>query len=154
MSLLQGSLATIPKLEFSHSGSGNFSVVSYTADGDRIDLLVNEIGNYSGRRPINLFDGDEVAFIEVSADGSWTIELQPIFYATQFVGSSVSGSGADVVIGPAPPSGTSRLEITHTGDSNIAVWVYSTDDRDLLVNEIGNYSGTVLSIAGAILYDI
>ncbi len=34
------------------------------------------------------------------------------------------------------------------------IWVYSENDRDLLVNDAGNYSGTVLSIPGAILYDI
>lgn len=139
---------------FTHSGSGNFAVVSYDADGDRIDLLVNEVGAYEGRRPINLLIGEEVAFMEISANGSWTIELQPIFYATQFVGSSVSGTGADVVVDPDPPSGASRLTITHDGESNVAIWVYSADDRDLLVNEIGDYSGTVLSIPGAILYDI
>ena len=42
----------------------------------------------------------------------------------------------------------------YTGESNFAIWVYSTDDRDLLVNAIGTYSGTVFSIAGAFLYDI
>ena len=48
---------------------------------------------------------------------------------------------------------TAVLKITHRGDGNFAVWAYG-DDTDLLVNEIGSYTGeqivqpyTVLAIS-------
>ncbi len=42
-----------------------------------------------------------------------------------------------------PPSPVSRITFEHTGQSNFAVKIYDQDgDYDLLVNEIGNYSGS------------
>jgi hypothetical protein len=51
----------------SHQGSGNFAIWAYSEDGT--DLLVNEIGTYTGESL--LADGTFV--LEITADGSWTI---------------------------------------------------------------------------------
>jgi hypothetical protein len=51
---------------FTHSGSENFAVVSYSADSS--DLLINEIGHYHGQ--VQLPDGTQL--LAVSADGAWT----------------------------------------------------------------------------------
>lgn len=142
-------------LTITHAGSSNFAVLAYDAAGERLELLVNEIGNYRGVRPVNLLVDEIVAFLEISADGDWTVTARHASQAEQtFAGGSASGTGDAVVIDPAPPEAAVRLEVTHNGDSNFAVIAYSAQERDLLVNEIGVYSGTVLNIAGAILYDV
>ena len=52
-----------------HKGKSNFSVSEY-ADSVIMGLLVNEIGNYSGKVPASAGP----AIIVVTADGTWTIE--------------------------------------------------------------------------------
>ncbi len=60
-----------------HSGSSNFTVWSYNGNGDVTDLLVSTIGSYDGTPLVNLFVDGEIAFLEIGADGSWTVELRP-----------------------------------------------------------------------------
>ena len=41
------------------------------------------------------------------------------------------------------------MRLSHSGDSNFAVWIHGDNGgSDLLVNEIGRYSGTVLVEVG------
>lgn len=58
-----------PTWTINHKGKGNFSVAEY-ADSVILGLLVNEIGNYSGKVPA--YGGP--AIVVVTADGTWTIE--------------------------------------------------------------------------------
>ena len=120
-------------LSITYEGGRNFSVLSYDSSGDRIDLLVNVIGQYSGRVPVNFSVGEEVVELEITASGSWSITVQQLSSATAF-SDSVSGVGDDVV---AYLSTSSRITATHDGDSNFVVLAWSADGRDLLVNDIG-----------------
>ncbi|GAA3757531.1 hypothetical protein GCM10022225_48480 [Plantactinospora mayteni] len=55
--------------KITHSkGSSNFVVYAYNLDSGEGGLLVNEIGGYSGRRPL-----EAPALVQVKADGNWTI---------------------------------------------------------------------------------
>lgn len=133
-------------LEISYSGPSNFAVVSHGPDDDYLDLLVNEIGTYSGRRPVN-FDSTEgrVRYLEITASGPWTINVLPPSHAHTEWG----GSGNDVVA-ITSSSSNRPITLTHNGSSNFVVWSYSGTRRlDLEVNEIGSYTGTVLLDAGA-----
>ena len=134
-------------LSITYEGGRNFSVLSYDSSGDRIDLLVNVIGQYSGRVPVNFSVGEEVVELEITASGSWSITVQQLSSATAF-SDSVSGVGDDVV---AYLSTSSRITATHDGDRNFVVQAWSADGRDLLVNDIGAYDGTVRIDPGAIL---
>ena len=52
-----------------------------------------------------------------------------------------TGKGDDLVaIQSGAFAGLDSVKITNSGQSNFVVWAYE-DTRDLLVNEIGNYSG-------------
>lgn len=136
-------------LHIEHSGGSNFAVVTYSAAGERLDLLVNEIGAYSGTVPVNLYSGEEVAEIEITAGGAWTIEaLPPADLPT--LGDTAEGTGDAVLINL---SDSTRLSITHEGESNFAVLSHGAR-RELLVNEIGSYSGTVRVDSGSVLLQI
>ncbi|GID26635.1 hypothetical protein [Paractinoplanes brasiliensis] len=57
------------KAKITHSkGSSNFVVKAYSLETGDGGLLVNEIGGYSGTRPL-----PAPALVEVTADGSWSI---------------------------------------------------------------------------------
>jgi hypothetical protein len=126
-----------------HSGSRNFIVKAYDSS-DRHDLLVNEIGNYYGSCLITLTD---VSRIEVTASGDWSINISQLTFpdGNRDI-TSLSGSGAYVSYIFDAPAGT--WSFTHDGSRNFIVYAYFTDgtslstkNRDLVINEIGVYSG-------------
>ncbi len=106
--------------------------------GDGQDtLLVNAIGSYSGRHFVNL--AGDLTRLQVSADSSWTITLEPVSVLTGDK-NRTQGHGDDVVYFDKG----SKAAITHTGEANFVVQETSDSaGKDLLVNEIGNYRGTV-----------
>ncbi|WP_433826628.1 hypothetical protein ACQP2E_31620 [Actinoplanes sp. CA-015351] len=60
---------TATKAKITHSkGSANFVVYAYSLETGEGGLLVNEIGGYSGTRPLQA-----PALVEITADGNWTI---------------------------------------------------------------------------------
>jgi hypothetical protein len=127
--------------------SSNFAVWAVDSTGAKYDLLVNEIGGYSGTHLVTLpYSSDSIWGLEVTASGlSWTIAVSPLTTATSWASGTFNGSGSNVVAVPAPSAPTS-VTFTHSGSSNFAVWAVDGSGKqiDLLVNEIGPYSGTVL----------
>lgn len=141
---------TIPSdpaiVTFTHDGSSNFVVRPFDASFETGSSLVNVIGPYEGTRPLQIFEGEEVAGFEITADGNWTFLIEHVLYARSGSCSQavVEGDGDDVVsiddfIGAGGPA-----DITHDGDSNFIVHAYGGGDNSSLVNEIGPYEGTVL----------
>jgi len=118
-----------------HRGGSNFAVWSLDSGLNETDLLVNEIGNYDGRvlGPLDAYGG-----ISIEADGNWVVQVVPASQAPRTSGT-VQGSGDDVFFWDGPDRTVAAL--THDGDSNFAVWLYSANGRDLLVNEIGPFVG-------------
>jgi len=98
-------------------------------------LLVNTIGGYSGTHFINLRDNSLTTRLTINADGPWQVEISD----TTHVSLGSSGTGDKAIFLPGPGS---KAKITNTGDANFVVQSYGATS-DLLVNEIGGYSGTV-----------
>lgn len=129
-----------------HVGWSNFAVHTLDSTMDSTDLLVNTIGNYSGTV---LFDassrGGESTALKITADGPWTVKLLPLTSVRSFDGSApMTGRGDEVF---AYTGAAKAAAFTHDGSSNIAVKFYGTRN-DLLINEIGPYSGTVVWARG------
>lgn len=57
----------------SHSGESNFQATVYPAEGMFGENVFNEIGDYDGETTFN-FDG--VGWVDVMADGDWSIEME------------------------------------------------------------------------------
>jgi hypothetical protein len=139
----------------SYSGGSNFAVWSVASDGSYNDLLVNEIGGYTGTVLFDELDGVHSVAFEVTASGPWTIRIQPVTSARSWNGvSPLTGSGDDVALVSPPFSGFTTVTLQHTGSSNFAIWAYSPSDTDLLVNEIGPYLGDVLVAGGTFLLEV
>ncbi|MDO9557230.1 MAG: hypothetical protein Q7J82_06580 [Coriobacteriia bacterium] len=114
-----------------HSGSSNFVLRSLDSGNQMVDLLVNEIGAYSG----STFCAEGVS-LQVEASGSWTIRIAPISTVPVMATEPLSSKGDAVML---YDGGTAIWDITHTGSSNFVV----KNGDGLLVNEIGDYSGAV-----------
>lgn len=129
-------------LEATHDGSSNFQVTLLDAGGERIDGVINEIGPYIGRRPWHFIKGPDVKFVEVNADGNWTLNLigladranQHAFAVAP--GASYPGVGDDVILLYDRPSGPNVVNFTCDNCvSNVQMTGYG-ESRDGLINEI------------------
>ncbi len=140
-------------IEFSHNGSSNFAVISRDKSLDWIDLLVNEIGNYAGTRPMQFAANEPVAALEITADGAWTYKIWRLSDELE-QSCQVSGTGESVVRITDFKNTSGTATLTHNGSSNFAIWAWAGTSRDLLVNEIGAYSGTVVVSTGSTAWDI
>lgn len=136
------SVIDVPEIEdvplvatFEHTGQSNFAVVSYGPGGQRIDLMVNTIGGYVGTVPYN-FQASP-AELEITADGAWTVTISSII-DQPVLAASASGAGDEVLL----LESEGRLQASHDGESNFAVRAWG-ERRDLLINDIGPYEGTV-----------
>lgn len=145
-----GASRTAVMVTATHTGRGHFSIVAREADYGYGDLLVNEIGFYTGTTATGLspYD-DETGMLEVDADGPWEITVAPIS-AAPMLPSSGTGDGVYRYDGRS-----GARAISHRGSSNFIVKQHYQDvdwgnrwTRDLLVNEIGSYSGNRFFQAG------
>lgn len=136
---------------FTHTGSSNFSVWSLNNNLEQDDLLVNTIGNYSGTVLFNMSSSTTITALEIGADGPWTLTLKDVRTLRELTqGSENTGQGDDVLVyyGEATVA-----DISHSGEHNFAVWSYG-DENDLLINEIGPYSGQVRWQAGPSIIEV
>jgi hypothetical protein len=121
-------------------GGSNFAVWS---NGTSKDLLVNTVESYDGIRPLNLEDGAETTSLEINASGKWSIEVLPLTAARVVDGpATITGKGDDVIHSLGAPS-TLKIRGNNGGVSNFAVWAYTSEGRDLLVNTVDPYDGRV-----------
>jgi hypothetical protein len=121
--------------KITHRGSSNFFVKSVETD----ELLINEIGLYSGRVMFDTEEGQQTKRLKITADGSWTVKTLPMESLRTF-DAKIRGSGDDVIV---YTGNEGVAKIKHAGESNFVVQAYG-DSSELLVNEIGNYSGEQL----------
>ena len=131
-------------LNIKHTGNSNFAIISYDTNGQRLGLLVNTIGTYSGKRLIDMEDDQDSARFEIHADGEWEILIQPLnMIRTEKIPGIITGNGDDAIYlyGDEPPE---ILDVdASNSDTNFVIRAWG-HGRDLLVNEIAPYTGKVL----------
>lgn len=129
---------TIAKI--TNKGRSNFAVISYVGS-TYDDLLVNEIGSYSGTVYLN----PGASRLKVTSSGSWSVTILPVTRARHWDGVAPLAGKEDSVI-LLSGGADSATGIRNKSRGNVAVIAYGEDGEylDLLVNEIGSYSGEVL----------
>jgi hypothetical protein len=142
-----------------HDGDANFAIWLLDNEGDRIELLVNEIGEFDGSKAVGIKNqGDYI--LDISADGRWAITIeQPRPSSASSVPKTLKGKGQQASEVFYLNTGLARFEMTHDGDANFAIWLLDNegDMIDLLVNEIGEFDGSKavgISKSGIYLLDI
>lgn len=127
-------------MTLTHNGSRNFAVHAVNSAGDDVDLLVNTIGGYSGT-VTDYQNFNDVSMLSISADGAWSITFAPLS-SMQPLANGGQNTGDNVLY--IDEDSLTKLHITNSGESNFAIWAVGMSDYDLLVNEVGNYDGTVI----------
>ena len=127
-------------LEITYSGSSNFVVHTVDSSGDNVDLLVNTIGSYSGTLT-DYLDYSDVAMLSIESSGDWSVTIMPMDSMSELVsGTEYTGDGVYYI----STDSLMTISLTNSGESNFIVRGIGMDDSGLLVNEIGDYSGTVV----------
>ena len=133
-----------------HDGDSNIIIWLYESYGDDSNLLVNDIGKYDGSALNGVSDSNAAItspgnhYLKITADGDWKIIIeQPRPTSAPELPRTYSGAGDDV---PSPfMLENVKFELSHDGDSNFIVQLFNDDGEyvKLLVNEIGEYDGSV-----------
>lgn len=139
-------------LIISHTGSSNFIVQNLDSGKEMIDLLVNEIGSYKGKVPVDFRMDQNTNFLEINADGNWSIKLTQLSTSalSKMSSSSYKGNGDDLLF---IHKDFTTGKFVSTGDSNFIVLSYGKD-IDLLINDISPYQGEVLIPNGTSILEI
>lgn len=110
---------------------------------EEVELLVNEIGSVSGKKAVYLSAGKY--FINIKYGSKWKFDiLQPRALETAELPYTFEGSSPDisrVIIADA----LIQIEYKYNGEGNFIVNLLNAngEKQDLLVNEIGNTSGSI-----------
>lgn len=130
-----------------HNGSSNFVIEGYDSDNQSAELLVNTIGDYSGTTFAALESADLIK-LKITADGAWSVNIQPISKAPRLKnGEKYKGDKVLLWLG-----NNEDFSIKHKGTSNFVIQQISGNGTELLVNEIGNYSGVVPTTNGPTVF--
>ncbi|MFA7174821.1 MAG: hypothetical protein WC340_15705 [Kiritimatiellia bacterium] len=127
-----------------HNGDRNFAVWLMDSDGDKKELLVNDIGSFSGSHAIGIKDAGKY-LLDITADGRWTVKIeQPRYTSAKGTPRTFTGEGEKASDPFYLEKGLVRFEMTHDGDRNFAVWLLDSkgNKKDLLVNKIGEFEGS------------
>ncbi|WP_052429482.1 hypothetical protein [Paenibacillus borealis] len=125
-------------VEATDAGDSNFVIYLYDETGNSKEMLVNEIGPYKGKSLV-VIPEDGKYMLNVESDGSWKADItQSIPDNIKSAPVKLTGKGNDVVFARLQ-SKLTRFTSKHVGESNFVVKV---NDSLLLVNEVGNYSGS------------
>jgi hypothetical protein len=129
------------------NADGVFAITELAADNTPTgDLLVDTSGPYSGTTAYGLVTvGAKATKLKIDASGPWHITIAPLDKAPVLTLPAKGASNAVYVyLGPA-----TNWKIVHTAkaSSNFSVVQYA-QMPNLLVNAIGNYTGTVPVTAG------
>ncbi len=114
------------------------NTVLKTDGGER--LLVNEIGPHTGTYLINSRTGSLTTSFEISADSNWTLKIASVNTAPKVNSKTASGSGSAIL---NISSKYRAMKIKAISDDNFVVYNLQGNYKNLLVNEIGSYLGTV-----------
>jgi hypothetical protein len=115
------------------------SNTSVTTDGADVSL-VNVIGSYTGKRWLDESANSLTTQLTIKAHGRWTLTVGGLDQARR-VNGAVSGNDDHVFL---LDGSTTTAAVTNRADSNFVVHNIDTSGEiDLLINEIGSYTGTV-----------
>lgn len=145
--------------KMTHSGTSNFSITLMDSDGQRVELLVNEIGKFDGAKAVGIAKKGEYV-LDISANGKWTVKIeQPRPTTADTKPRTFTGVGQQVSPFVQLNKGLATFKLKHTGKSNFSVLLMDKkgNREELLVNEIGDFDGSKavgISKSGLYLLDI
>lgn len=137
-------------LTISHAGDGQFSVTTFGESDELVELLVEADGPYQGDRAVNLILNDAVRSIEVAAGGDWEIRARYLGDLERHRDEASGHGDAVVIMDISNPA----MEITHSGESDFVVFMWTFQDQGFLVQETGPVEQTVSTPTGGVVIEI
>lgn len=132
--------ATAGLVTATYDGDGYFGITALDTAGEMSELLVNTGGPYAGTTAFGLLSPGLGTTLEVTADGPWSLQIAPVSTAPALV---PSGTGDTVLLYEGAEQ---TMTVTHDGEL-LALW-QAAEFPDLLLSEIGPYSGTTTFLSG------
>ncbi|CAN5877502.1 hypothetical protein BH23ACT12_BH23ACT12_11730 [soil metagenome] len=124
-----------------HEGRQNF-VVQY-GSGEGQQLLVNEIGNFSGSKAVGLPMGDYT--LDIATRGRWTAKIdQSVPTEAPLPPKKLEGTGAEASEFFSLKAGPARFRLTYNGTGLFAPQLINSADGSvitLLANELSDFRG-------------
>lgn len=127
----------------------NFTIYALDAQLQPGDLLVNAVGSYRGTSILDK-SGESTTRLKIDGGGAWTVTIRPLSAARRMT-TSTTGKGDDVVLYDGP---TGVATVTNRGPQDNFTIYYYGDSTDLLVNQIGSYTGETPIQAGPAFLEI
>jgi len=130
--------------KMTHTGTSNFAINLMDSNGQNVELLVNEIGNFDGTKAVGVAKRGEY-ILDVSANGKWTVKIeQPRPTTSESKPETFTGTGQQASPFIKLDKGLTTFKLNHTGKSNFAVVLMDKNGNSegLLVNEIGAFNGS------------
>ncbi len=138
-----------------NSSSGFFSVSSYDENQEQIDLLVNTTNPYSGIVPVDLPVGTNTKMLEITATGSWVVNVYSIGSAPKVSSGSPKSDEGDNLLWIEGEASLASIS-GNSASSHFAVEAFDGNGNysKLLVNTTDPYSGKVMLPKGTLLLKI
>lgn len=133
-------------VEATHQGSSNLiAQLNNASTAELEDIAVNMIGTGTTAMVVDAEPGEH--YLEVLADGPWTITIKYAFHLdTQTEGPyTFSGDGNTVTPVFLLNDGRADFTMSHQGDSNFIVLIYNLTNQTL-GDIVGNEIGTVADV--------
>jgi hypothetical protein len=124
----------IDVVTLTHDGRSSFIVTA--VQGDQTEIVASAIGSYRGQRPL-VVEGP-VSF-QVTADGAWTLKVQPIASGAK---PPFSGSG-DAVSAYFTPPGPTTWDVSHDGQSNFFVFAHCGGGSIVVEDKSGAFQDAI-----------
>ena len=144
------------RIDWTHSGSGNFIVSLDDSDNNPVAFLVNDIGKGKGRT--YTYGQEGKVHFNVIGDGSWSLKAS--FAEPKVATAPVTFKGSTgLMTSPFALDGDATLKLRHKGRGNFIVTLINTSDGsqvDFIANEIGKVSGDtqVYGLSGEYALDV
>ena len=144
------------RIDWKHSGSGNFIVSLDDSDNNPVAFLVNDIGKGTGRTYSYGHEG-KVHF-SVIGSGSWSLKAS--FAEPKVATAPVTFKGSTgLTTTPFVLDGDATLTLSHKGKGNFIVSLIDTSDGspvEFIANEIGKVSGEtqIYGLSGEYALDV
>jgi hypothetical protein len=130
--------------KMTYKGSSNFAPTLLDgADGETVDLLANEIGQFTGSKAVGIKREGQY-LIDVTASGPWTIAIEQPRASDAPATRSFSGTTQEATALFSLKKGLNTFKMNHAGKGNWAPTLLDARGEvvDLLANEIGSFNGS------------
>lgn len=130
--------------EINHDGSSNLVVRLLDKNGDEIDTLFNQIGEFKGEQGFSI-PADGQYLLDIAADGNWTVAIrQPRPSVGDSLPSTLEGTGYAATSFVQLDKGLHLFHMTHSGQDRFKVTLTDRHGHPIesLVNVLGTFDGS------------